>query len=114
MLRKPSRGAATPELVSLIGRRFVSVSEVGEDQAFSEALPREQFQELFRLIRGYRVSQALYVVARLGIADLLADGAQDSDELARATGTHPGALYRLLRFLAAAGLFREAAPHALP
>ncbi|MDQ3657135.1 MAG: methyltransferase [Chloroflexota bacterium] len=30
-----------------------------------------------------------------------------SDDLARATGTHPGALYRLLRALAGAGVMRE-------
>jgi hypothetical protein len=43
----------------------------------------------------------------LGIADLMADGAQASDELAEATGTHPGTLYRLLRALASVGVFRE-------
>jgi O-methyltransferase/methyltransferase family protein len=70
----------------------------------------EHREELFRLLAGYRVSQALYVAATLGLADRLADGPVGSEELARATGTHPGALYRLLRFLAGAGLFLEVAP----
>ena len=42
-----------------------------------------------------------------GIADLLTDGPRSSDELATATETNPGALYRLLRALAAFGLFHE-------
>jgi len=33
---------------------------------------------------GYRAMQALYVAARLGLADLLQDGARGSEELARA------------------------------
>ena len=43
----------------------------------------------------------------LGIADLLANGSQSSDALAAATSSHPDALYRLLRALAAVGVFRE-------
>lgn len=70
----------------------------------------EQFQELYQLIGGYRVSQAIYVALTLGIPDLLADGPRGSDELAQMTGTHAGALYRLLRFLAGVGLFDEVAP----
>ncbi len=41
MLKKSDRGAASPELVALIGRRFVSVSEVGGGQSFSEALLKD-------------------------------------------------------------------------
>jgi len=53
------------------------------------------------------VPQALHVVAVLGIADLLADGPQSSDELAQATGSHARTLYRILRTLVAAGVFSE-------
>jgi O-methyltransferase domain/Dimerisation domain len=62
---------------------------------------------LRRLINGFQLSQAIHVAATLGIADLLSDGARTSDELARETETDPGALYRLLRALAAAGVFSE-------
>jgi hypothetical protein len=74
------------------------------------SLSAEQGAELFELMAGYRVSQAIYAVASLGIPDLLASGPQDCDELARATGTHAPTLFRVLRFLAGAGLFEEAAP----
>jgi O-methyltransferase domain/Dimerisation domain len=63
--------------------------------------------ELRRLVNSYQLSQAIHVAAVLGIADLLADGPRSSDELAKATGTSPRALYRLLRALAAFGLFHE-------
>jgi hypothetical protein len=58
----------------------------------------------------YNVSRAVYVCAKLGIADHLAAGPAHSDDLARACGAHPGALFRLLRALASVGLFTEVAP----
>jgi hypothetical protein len=65
---------------------------------------------LQRLLIGYRLTQALGVVARLGIADLLAGGPRSSDDLARTTGSDPGALHRVLRLLASEGVFVETAP----
>lgn len=62
---------------------------------------------LMRLIGGFRVSQAIHVAAVLGVADLLRDGPRTSDDLASATNTHPEGLYRLLRALAAMGVFAE-------
>ena len=62
---------------------------------------------LRRLANGFQVSQAIHVAATLGIADLLTDGARTSDDLAAATGTDARSLYRLLRALAAVGVFRE-------
>ena len=53
---------------------------------------------------GFRFSQATLVATELGIPDLLADGPRTSADLAQATDTHPGALFRLLRALAAASL----------
>jgi hypothetical protein len=47
------------------------------------------------------------VVAELGIADLLADGSASTEDLARATGTDEKSLYRVLRLLAALGVFDE-------
>jgi O-methyltransferase domain/Dimerisation domain len=77
----------------------------------ASALPSpEQIRQLYQIMGGHRVAQALYVVAKLGIADLLKDGLLSSDQLARATGTDEPALYRLLRFLTGAGLFHEEAP----
>ena len=62
---------------------------------------------LFRMVTGYYVSRAIHVAAKLGIADLLAEGARGHDELARATSTHPDSLRRVLRLLAGAGVFTE-------
>lgn len=47
--------------------------------------------------------QALFVAVKLGIPDLLADAPSSSALLASTVGVHPGALHRLLRFLAAEG-----------
>ncbi len=62
------------------------------------------------LITGYWVSQAVGVVALLGVADQLGEAPRGSDELARAVGADPQALYRVLRLLASLGVFAEAAP----
>ncbi|HVJ68917.1 MAG TPA: methyltransferase, partial [Caulifigura sp.] len=62
---------------------------------------------LNRMITGYWTTQAVYVAAKLKIADLLADGPRSAEDLARATGTHAPSLYRLLRALASMGMFAE-------
>jgi predicted O-methyltransferase YrrM len=62
------------------------------------------------LITGYWISQAIHVAAQLGIADLLGKRGRPIEDLARATNANPDALYRLLRALAASGVFAEAAP----
>ena len=62
-------------------------------------------RRLATMIGGYAASQAIYVVARLGIADQLRDGPRTAGELARSTGTHAGSLHRLLRTLASLGVF---------
>lgn len=67
----------------------------------------ETFQQF---VLGYQVTQAIAVAARLGIADLLAEGPKRSDDLAQATDTHAPSMYRLLRALASVGVFTEIAP----
>jgi SAM-dependent methyltransferase len=59
------------------------------------------------MIWGTHISRAVYVVAELGIADLLADRPMSAAQLAQATGTHERSLYRVLRLLAALGVLRE-------
>jgi O-methyltransferase domain/Dimerisation domain len=63
--------------------------------------------DLMRLINGYQVSQAIHVATTLGIADLLKEGPRRSEDLSAATGCHGRSLYRLLRALAAVGVFHE-------
>jgi hypothetical protein len=62
---------------------------------------------LLQMMTGYWLSKAVYVAAKLGIADLLSDGAASYDDLAKTTGTHAPSLYRLLRALASKGVFSE-------
>jgi len=64
-------------------------------------------QTLLGLINGFQITQAIRVAATLRIADHLSEGARSAGELAVLTKSHPDSLYRLLRALAAAGLFRE-------
>ncbi len=59
------------------------------------------------MILNATLTQMVSVAARLGIADLLQDGAKTSDELARLADTDAEAMYRLLRGLASVGVFAE-------
>ena len=43
---------------------------------------------IYRMITGYYVSQAIYVIARLGVADLLGEAPRDAEDLARQSKTH--------------------------
>jgi hypothetical protein len=54
---------------------------------------------------GFWVSQAIYVAAKLGIADLLKDEPQSCVALATATGADAPSLFRLMRALASVGIF---------
>jgi hypothetical protein len=62
---------------------------------------------LMQMATGYIVSQALYVAAKLQIADHLKDGPRTSEELAQAVGADARFLYRVLRALASVGVFAE-------
>lgn len=62
---------------------------------------------LTQLAFGAKMTQALYVAAKLGIADLLVHGPQPVGKLAAHTRTSERSLYRVLRSLAAAGVFQE-------
>jgi O-methyltransferase len=53
----------------------------------------------------YWTSRCLHVVAELGVADHLGDQPQSTESLAKATGASAGPLYRVLRLLAAVGVF---------
>jgi hypothetical protein len=64
-------------------------------------------QQLVRMIVGSWVSRAIYVAAKLQIADLLAAGPQSAEELAEAAGVAPRPMYRLLRALVGVGVFAQ-------
>jgi O-methyltransferase domain/Dimerisation domain len=73
--------------------------------------PSSPQQQISQMLTGYWISQALYVAAKLGLADLLKDGPRSADALAQATQSHPRSLYRLLRGLASIGVFAEDVHH---
>ena len=64
-------------------------------------------QELFSLTQGYKTTQALYVAAKLGVADHLQHGPKEAEELAKEVQANPKALFRLMRHLAALGIFTQ-------
>ena len=67
------------------------------------------WKQLFQMIVGYWISQAIYLAAKLRIADHLADGPRSAEELAAAAGVAPRPLYRVLRALAGVGVFAQGA-----
>jgi len=74
------------------------------------SLPHVTFDprlNLLGLINGFQITQAIHVASTLRVADYLNDGARSAGELAALTKSHPDSLYRLLRALAAVGVFRE-------
>ena len=58
-------------------------------------------------ILSYCRSQGLGTVARIGVPDLLVDGARSAEDLAAATGADADALRRMLRALAVEGVFEQ-------
>src|SRR5579871_380604 len=64
---------------------------------------------LYQMSIGHFLSRALYLAAKLGLADLLQQGPRDFRELAQATETHAPSLNRVLRLLTSAGVFEELA-----
>src|SRR6266508_1451931 len=72
----------------------------------SESAAPPQFAML-QMITGFWVSRAIYVAAKLGLADLVKDSPKTADELAGLTGTHSPSLYRALRALASVGVFAD-------
>ncbi|HEY5404207.1 MAG TPA: methyltransferase dimerization domain-containing protein, partial [Pyrinomonadaceae bacterium] len=73
--------------------------------------PKQQEQPpqvaMLQLISGFWISRAVFVIAKLGIPDLLATGPKTSDELATSTNTHSPSLFRLLRALVSVGVLHS-------
>ena len=74
--------------------------------------PQEEFETpppfiMLHLISGFWISRAIYVAAKLGIADLVKDEPKTAAELAQETGTHAPSLYRVLRALASLSIFAK-------
>lgn len=75
--------------------------------------PPDARPQLMRLATGHILTAALYCVAELGVVDAMPTGEPFSvDELAARVGADADALYRVMRALAAEGLFVETAARA--
>ena len=83
------------------------MQEMGSQEKFAnpDSLPPQL--ALLELVTGHYISRAIYVAAKLGIADLLHAGPQHCAELAGSTGTHAPALHRVLLLLTSAGVFAQ-------
>src|ERR1700759_159278 len=66
-------------------------------------------KQLLDLINNNWVTQACYVTARLGIADLLAGGPPTAEDLAAQCGANANALRRLLNALGSVDICRQRA-----
>jgi len=77
-------------------------------------MAQAETEKLTQILWGAALSRAVCTIAELGIADQIEAGSPESVEsLAGATGTHERSLYRILRFLASHGIFREKATASL-
>jgi O-methyltransferase domain/Dimerisation domain len=65
---------------------------------------------MLNMMTSYWISQAIYVAAKLGIADLVQNGPVHHETLAAASESDPPSLYRLMRALASVGIFAETSP----
>jgi hypothetical protein len=63
---------------------------------------------LARLADGFLTTQLLYVAAKLGVADALAEGPRTGPEIAAAVGADQDALTRVLRWLVLEEVLAEA------
>ncbi|HEU4875041.1 MAG TPA: methyltransferase [Pyrinomonadaceae bacterium] len=64
--------------------------------------------QMLQIISGFWISRAVYVIAKLGIPDLLKSGPKTAEELAAATKMHAPSLFRILRALTSVGVLSSA------
>src|SRR5437763_9503075 len=62
---------------------------------------------MLQIMSGVWISRCVYILAKLGIADLIKDESKSVDELATVTGSHAPSLFRVLRALAAVGIISQ-------
>ena len=67
-------------------------------------------EKLFKYIETFWAGRTIYIAAKIGLADHLADGPRTVEHLAAATKTHAASLYRICRALAGVEVLRETAP----
>lgn len=65
---------------------------------------------MMEMLRGFQLSQALYVATKLEVPDMLTEGPRPVAEIAAAASTHENSLYRILRTLSSAEVMEENPP----
>ena len=70
-------------------------------------MPGEASSRMLQLLNASITAQALYVAARLGLADRLAHAPATAMDLAASIGAHSPSLHRLLRILSGVGVVRQ-------
>jgi len=91
-------------------RRFAKLMKFA---AWLQNIPNKITPPPFRLVQigsAFWQSRVLYVAVRLDIASVLGDERLATDAIAARVSAHPDAVYRLLRMLAAMGIFDEVSP----
>jgi hypothetical protein len=83
------------------------VSLRGAKPPVTEADGASLHRKMLHLLSGLWVSQSLAAFARLGLADVMEDGAEDHAAIAAARGLVPDRVYRLLRALSSVGIVSE-------
>jgi hypothetical protein len=97
-------------------RNSAAVRRFGRLMKFAtwlQDIPNKVTPPPFRLMQigsAFWQSRALYVAARLDLAGALGDERLAADAIAARVGCRPDATYRLLRMLAAMGVFEEVTP----
>jgi SAM-dependent methyltransferase len=99
ILRLVSRNGVWTEIKQLLSSRLIPT---GIAKRIDE---NPSPPALFEMATAYWLSQAIYVAAKLGIADLLRDGPQSCVALATSTGSDASSLFRLMRALSSVGIF---------
>jgi hypothetical protein len=92
-------------------RRFATLMKFA---TWLQNIPNKITPPPFRLIQigsAFWQSRVLYVAVRLDVASVIGDKALHADLIAERVSAQPDAVYRLLRMLAAMGIFEEISPH---
>jgi hypothetical protein len=92
-------------------KKWASVKLLLKDQLFAKQSALKSRDPvppvLFQMATSYWLSQAIYVAAKLGIADLLGNGPKSAAQLAAATSSDSESLFRVLRALSSADVLSQ-------
>jgi Dimerisation domain len=76
-----------------------------------ETQPAPPHAQLVQMAMAFWTSRTIYVAAKLGLADHLANGPKSAKEVAASTGTDARSLYRVMRTVASLGILTEDSAH---